>query len=74
MRISSRLDQLHATAKRNRWLRYFATFLRIALAFSFITSGMVKIVGERFASGLSVKHPMGQSWRHYTTQGFTTPS
>lgn len=42
------------------WFHYFAIFLRLALAFGFITSGMVKIMGERFASGLSVNHPMGQ--------------
>jgi uncharacterized membrane protein YphA (DoxX/SURF4 family) len=60
MSISSKLDKLHAEARSNRWLRYFAIFLRLALAFGFITSGMVKIMGERFASGLSVNHPMGQ--------------
>ncbi|WP_207496964.1 DoxX family protein [Aridibaculum aurantiacum] len=60
MSISSRLDQLHAEARGNRWLHYFANFTRLALAFGFITSGTVKIIGERFASGLSVNHPMGQ--------------
>ncbi len=60
MSISAKLDQLHAEAKENKWLYYFAIFLRIALAFGFITSGMVKIMGERFASGLSVNHPMGK--------------
>src|SRR6185503_21221124 len=60
MSISSKLDQLHSEAKGNMWLHYFAVFLRLALAFGFITSGMVKIMGERFASGLSVNHPMGQ--------------
>jgi hypothetical protein len=29
------------------------------LAYAFIVAGMVKIVGERFASGLSINHPMG---------------
>ena len=60
MSITSKLDQLHVEAKGNMWLHYFAIFLRLALAFGFITSGMVKIMGERFASGLSVNHPMGQ--------------
>ena len=60
MSISSKLDQLHLEAKGNKWFHYFAIFLRLALAFGFITSGMVKIMGERFASGLSVNHPMGQ--------------
>jgi uncharacterized membrane protein YphA (DoxX/SURF4 family) len=31
----------------------------LALAYAFIVAGMVKIVGERFASGLSEIHPMG---------------
>ena len=31
----------------------------MSLAFGFIVAGMVKIMGERFASGLSVVHPMG---------------
>jgi uncharacterized membrane protein YphA (DoxX/SURF4 family) len=60
MSISAKLDQLHFNAKGNRWLNYFAIFIRLALAWGFITSGMVKIMGERFASGLSVNHPMGQ--------------
>jgi len=60
MSFSSKIDQLHLAAKGNKWLHYFVIFLRIALAWGFITSGMVKIVGERFASGLSVNHPMGQ--------------
>jgi uncharacterized membrane protein YphA (DoxX/SURF4 family) len=60
MRISSKLDQLHSEARGNKWLYYFSVFLRLSLAFGFITSGMVKIMGERFAAGLSVKHPMGQ--------------
>ncbi|TSJ44463.1 DoxX family protein [Mucilaginibacter corticis] len=46
-------------ARQNRWMRYFTTFVRVALAFGFFTAGMVKIMGERFASGLSVNHPMG---------------
>ena len=29
------------------------------MAYAFIVAGAVKIAGERFASGLSVKHPMG---------------
>jgi uncharacterized membrane protein YphA (DoxX/SURF4 family) len=56
----SKLDEMHLQAKSNRWMNYFAIFLRFALAFGFITSGMVKIMGERFAAGLSVNHPMGQ--------------
>ena len=70
MSISSKLDQLHFEAKGNKWLHYFAIFLRLALAFGFITSGMVKIMGERFASGLSVNHPMGQYLQALHHTGF----
>ena len=59
MSISSTLDRVHFQVKQKRWLRYFAVFNRIALAAGFLPAGVVKIVGERFASGLSVKHPMG---------------
>jgi uncharacterized membrane protein YphA (DoxX/SURF4 family) len=59
MSISSTLDRLHAKAKQKKGLRYFAVFNRVALAAGFIPAGFVKIAGERFASGLSVKHPMG---------------
>jgi uncharacterized membrane protein YphA (DoxX/SURF4 family) len=59
MSISSTLDRLHSRAKRNSWLWLFSIFCRLALAAGFFPSGMVKIVGERFASGLSANHPMG---------------
>ncbi|RYU90837.1 DoxX family protein [Mucilaginibacter terrigena] len=58
MNLSDRLDQLHARTKGNKWMRYFSTFTRIALAAGFIPSGFVKIMGERFTS-LSNNHPMG---------------
>ncbi|WP_020603047.1 hypothetical protein [Spirosoma spitsbergense] len=59
MSISSKLDALHWQVKRYRWLQYFAIFNRIALAAGFLPAGLVKITGERFASGLAVNHPMG---------------
>jgi uncharacterized membrane protein YphA (DoxX/SURF4 family) len=59
MTIVSWLDDLHLQAKRNVWLRYFAVFNRITLAIGFVIAGTVKIMGERFASGLTVNHPMG---------------
>jgi len=59
MSISSTLDRLHSQAKQNSWLWLFSIFNRIALAAGFFPSGMVKIMDERFASGLSVNHPMG---------------
>jgi len=59
MSILFKLDLLHLKAKQNRWFWYFAWFNRIALAAGFIIAGLVKIMGERFASGLSVNHSMG---------------
>jgi len=59
MSISSTLDRLYSQAKENSWLWLFSIFNRLALAAGFIPSGMVKIMNERFASGLSVNHPMG---------------
>ena len=59
MSISSTFDRLHARAKSNHWLWLFSLFCRFALAAGFFPAGMVKIFDERFASGLSVNHPMG---------------
>ncbi len=60
MSISSTLDRLHSQAKENRWLWLFSIFCRFALAAGFIPAAIVKLMDERFASGLSVNHPMGQ--------------
>ena len=58
MGLAATLDRLHAQAKHNRWMRYFAVFTRVALAAGFLPSGFVKIMGERFTS-LSNNQPMG---------------
>ena len=73
MSISSTLDGLHSRAKQNSWLWLFSLFCRLALAAGFFPSGMVKILGERFASGLSVNHPMGHYLEalHYTGYYYT---
>lgn len=55
----SKFDRFFFTIKGNRWYWYFSVFCRVTLAYAFIVVGAVKIAGERFASGLSVKHPMG---------------
>lgn len=70
MNLYSTLERVHLRAKANRWLHYFSIFLRLALCLGFITSGMVKIVGERFASGLSVYHPMGHYLEALHQTGF----
>ncbi|HEY0769035.1 MAG TPA: hypothetical protein VGD31_01785, partial [Sphingobacteriaceae bacterium] len=59
MSISSTLDRLHAEAKLNRWLWLFSIFNRLVLALGFIPAALVKLMDERFASGLHAKHPMG---------------
>ena len=59
MSISSALDRLHSEAKGNSWLWLFSIFNRLVLALGFIPAAIVKLIDERFASGLSVNHPMG---------------
>ncbi|MCE7057115.1 DoxX family protein [Algoriphagus sp. AGSA1] len=57
--LSERLDTYYFSIKKNRWHWIFQIVCRILLAYAFIVAGMVKILGERFASGLSEIHPMG---------------
>src|SRR5215207_4289960 len=73
MSISSTLDRLHSQAKQNSWLWLFSIFLSSGFGSGFFPSGMVKILGERFASGLSVNHPMGHYLEalHYTGYYYT---
>jgi hypothetical protein len=59
MSISSTLERLHAQAKSNSWLWLFSIFCRLALALGFIPAAIVKLIDERFASGLHARHPMG---------------
>jgi uncharacterized membrane protein YphA (DoxX/SURF4 family) len=70
MSISSTLDRLHSQAKQNNWLWLFSIFNRCALAAGFIPSGIVKIIGERFASGVSANHPMGHYLEALHTTGY----
>ena len=59
MHISSTLDRLHAQARQNSWMRLFSIFCRLSLALGFIPAAIVKLIDERFASGLHANHPMG---------------
>lgn len=59
MHTISTFEQFYLKIKSNKWYWLFSIFCRLALAYAFIVAGMVKIFGERFASGLSVAHPMG---------------
>jgi uncharacterized membrane protein YphA (DoxX/SURF4 family) len=54
----NRIESLYNEAKADKWFKRFAVFCRIALAASFVPSGFVKIMGERF-TGLSSNNPLG---------------
>lgn len=56
----SRMREIYQEAKADEWFKKFAVFCRIVLALSFIPSGFVKIMGERFAEGLPSNNPLGQ--------------
>lgn len=55
----AQFEAFYVTIKQNRWYWLFSLFCRVSLAFAFLVAGWVKIIGERFASGLAVMHPMG---------------
>ena len=55
----TKFDRYYLHIKQNRWYWYFSIFCRLILAFAFIAAGVVKVLDERFASGLSEVHPMG---------------
>lgn len=57
--FSSGIEDYYFKIKQNRWHWIFFVLCRILLAYAFIMAGTVKILGERFASGLSEIHPMG---------------
>ena len=59
MSFLSGFEQFFLKVKQNRWVWFFSIFCRVTLAFGFIMAGFVKIIDERFASGLSIIHPMG---------------
>ncbi|HCI69365.1 MAG TPA: hypothetical protein DHV30_01695 [Balneola sp.] len=73
MSLGSKLDELHYQVKQNRWYRYFSIFCRIILAYAFIAARIVKIIDERFASGLSEIHPMGAYLTALHHTGFYYP-
>jgi uncharacterized membrane protein YphA (DoxX/SURF4 family) len=55
----SRFEEIYDEAKSDKWLQRFAVFCRITLAVSFIPTGIVKIMGQRFAEGLPSNNPLG---------------
>jgi len=54
-----RIEEIYYEAKSDKWFKGFAVFCRIALAVSFIPTGFVKILGQRFAEGLPSHNPLG---------------
>lgn len=59
MNLLEKFEQFYYRVKANGWYFLFSIFCRVSLAYAFIVAGMVKILNERFASGLSTLHPMG---------------
>lgn len=66
----NKLEHLYLEAKSNKWYHYFAIFCRYSLALAWVISGYVKIVGERFAAGLSHNHPLGQYFDALLNTGY----
>lgn len=54
-----KLRAIYDEAKADKWFQRFAAFCRIALALSFLPTGIVKIMGQRFAEGLPHNNPLG---------------
>ena len=69
MNLLLRLNHLYQESKRNKWLRYFAIFCRVALALGFIPSGVVKVMGDRFTA-LPSNHPLGHYFDALQLTGF----
>ncbi|HWB90474.1 MAG TPA: hypothetical protein VG605_01425 [Puia sp.] len=55
----NRVREIYYEAKSDKWFIRFAVFCRIVLAVSFIPTGIVKILGQRFAEGLPSNNPLG---------------
>src|ERR1700754_2700956 len=54
-----RIEEIYYEAKSDIWFKRFAIFCRIALAASFLPTGYVKVIGQRFAEGLPSNNPLG---------------
>lgn len=57
--LSPSLEEYYSKIKKNKWYWIFSILCRLLLAYAFIAAGIVKILGERFAGGISELHPMG---------------
>ena len=66
-------ENFYMKVRANFWHALFYLFCRWSLALGFILAGYVKIIGERFASGLDIKHPMGAYLEALHHTGFYYP-
>jgi len=66
----SRIEEIYYEAKNDKWFKGFAVFCRIALAASFLPTGFVKIMGQRFAEGLPHNNPLGHYFDALLTTGY----
>ena len=69
MSLLADFERLYGELRRNKWLRRFAIFCRIALALGFIPAGFVKVTGERF-TGLPSNNPLGHYFDALILTGF----
>lgn len=69
MGLLADLERVHGELKRNRWLRRFAIFCRLALALGFIPASLVKMSGQRFTA-LPANHPLGHYFDALLLTGF----
>lgn len=65
----SKFEQYLIEARANKWFRWFTVFCRIILALSFVPSGYIKLIGERFTA-LPATHPLGQYFEALHHTGF----
>lgn len=71
--MTKSFNRFYKKVRTNFWHALFYLFCRCSLALGFIVAGYVKIIGERFASGLAVKHPMGAYLEALHHTGFYYP-
>src|SRR5215469_1303899 len=69
MSLLAAFEREYGELRRNKWLRWFAIFCRITLAFGFIPAGIVKVTGERFTA-LPSNHPLGHYFDALLLTGF----
>src|SRR5689334_22415228 len=69
MSLLADLERVYGELRRNKWLRWFTIFCRIALALGFIPAGIVKVTGERFTA-LPSNNPLGHYFDALSRTGF----